>query len=202
MMRPLSSRWLIPFALVVLLLPACSDSDDGATDSTVATTTTEAVTSTAAPTTTTTVAASAADLAISFQGAWHSDTNVFEWQATGPAVDEGLICAEATKVDGSWELEDGTPLTEPELAALNNGTEPFTYLEIGTMSCVDGSGGFTMLSTTVATNPAAFESTTTWELQGDEGYDGVTGEGTLDEMTMEGQPVVVVGHSSGVLHNG
>jgi hypothetical protein len=60
MVRPLSVRWLIPFALVVLLVPACSDSTDEAADTThaptttteVATTTTTAPTTTAAPTTT------------------------------------------------------------------------------------------------------------------------------------------------------
>jgi hypothetical protein len=53
MVRPLSVRWLIPFALVVLLVPACSDSTDEAADTTHApTTTTTAPTATAAPTTT------------------------------------------------------------------------------------------------------------------------------------------------------
>ncbi len=53
MMRPLSLRWLVPLALVVLLLPACSDSGDEAADTTLApTSTTEAMTTTAAPTTT------------------------------------------------------------------------------------------------------------------------------------------------------
>jgi hypothetical protein len=53
MVRPLSVRWLIPFALVVLLVPACSDSTDEAADTTHApTTTTMAPTTTAAPTTT------------------------------------------------------------------------------------------------------------------------------------------------------
>jgi hypothetical protein len=36
MMRPLSLRWLIPFALVVLLLPACSGSGEEAADTTLA----------------------------------------------------------------------------------------------------------------------------------------------------------------------
>ncbi len=60
MMRPFSLRWLIPFALVALLLSACGGSTDAATDTTLAATTTEsetttttAATTTAAPTTTT-----------------------------------------------------------------------------------------------------------------------------------------------------
>ena len=40
MMRPLSLRWLIPFTLVVLLLPACSDTADDSADTTLASTTT------------------------------------------------------------------------------------------------------------------------------------------------------------------
>ncbi len=42
MMRSLSLRWLTPFALVVLMLPACSDSADEAADTTLAPTTTAA----------------------------------------------------------------------------------------------------------------------------------------------------------------
>ena len=57
-MRPFSLRRSIPFALVVLLLPACSDSGDGAADTTLApTTTTEAATTTTEAATTTTEAA-------------------------------------------------------------------------------------------------------------------------------------------------
>jgi hypothetical protein len=53
MMRPLSLRRLIPFILIVLLLPACGDSADDAADTTLApTTTTLPPTTTAAPTTT------------------------------------------------------------------------------------------------------------------------------------------------------
>jgi lysophospholipase L1-like esterase len=52
MMRPFSLRWLIPFVLVVLLLPACSDTADDSADTTLAPTTTT-TTTTAAPTTTT-----------------------------------------------------------------------------------------------------------------------------------------------------
>lgn len=49
MMRPLSLRWLAPFVLIVLLLPACGDSGDEAADTTAASTTTETTTTTAAP---------------------------------------------------------------------------------------------------------------------------------------------------------
>ena len=53
MLRRLSPRWLIPFTVVVLLLPACSDSTDEAADTTLVPTTTAAATTTAtAPATT------------------------------------------------------------------------------------------------------------------------------------------------------
>ena len=70
-MRPSSLRWLIPFALVVLLLAACSDSDDEAGATTVAPTTTQAVTTTTAAVTTTTAAPttlSATPLRLTFDG--------------------------------------------------------------------------------------------------------------------------------------
>ncbi len=57
MLRRLSLGWLIPLTVVVLLLPACSDSADDSADTTLAPTTTTTATSTttttAAPTTTT-----------------------------------------------------------------------------------------------------------------------------------------------------
>jgi len=58
MLRPLSLRWMVPLTLVVLSLPACSDTADDSADTTLASTTTtvEATTTTEAPTTTTTKA--------------------------------------------------------------------------------------------------------------------------------------------------
>jgi hypothetical protein len=77
MMRPLSVRWLIPFALVVLLVPACSDSADEAADTTLAPTTTEATTTTttttAAPTTTTVDTTAATLLIDEWIEGWNSD---------------------------------------------------------------------------------------------------------------------------------
>ena len=59
MVWPRSLRWLIPFALAVFLLPACSDSGDEAADTTLAPPTTEVAatntTTTTVPATTTTV---------------------------------------------------------------------------------------------------------------------------------------------------
>lgn len=142
------------------------------------------------------------DLDVLYTSTYYSDNKVNTWQARGPAVDEGLICPEAMLRAGHFENEDGTPLTESELGARNDGTEPFTYDSVGEFSCADGSGSFTIRLTTVATNPAAFEVASTWQIQGNEGYEDVTGEGTNDETTFEGQPVVIVGHNSGVLRKG
>jgi hypothetical protein len=81
MVRPLSVRWLIPFALVVLLVPACSDSTDEAADTThaptttteVVTTTTTAPTTTAAPTTTIVDTTAATFLVDEWIEGWNSD---------------------------------------------------------------------------------------------------------------------------------
>jgi C-terminal peptidase prc len=75
MMRPPSLRWLIPFALVVLLLASCGNSSDESSDTTVAPTTTEATTTTTvAPTTTaaptTTINAATAEFLESFEFVW------------------------------------------------------------------------------------------------------------------------------------
>jgi hypothetical protein len=69
MLRPFSLRWLVPFALVVLLVPACSDSTDEAADTTLApTTTTEvAATTTKAPTTSTATAPGDPGLDVEFE---------------------------------------------------------------------------------------------------------------------------------------
>ena len=74
MMRPFTLRWLIPFALVVLLLPGCGDSSDEATDTTLAPTTTTAVpTTTAAPTTTTVDTAAATLLVDEWIEGWNNE---------------------------------------------------------------------------------------------------------------------------------
>ena len=90
-MRPLTSRWLIPCALVVLLLPSCSSSSDeatdtstsdGAGDATLGPTTTAATPTTAAPTTTT-----------------EASTD----QASEIAVDEGRVYL--SDDEGDWTLD-------------------------------------------------------------------------------------------------
>ena len=140
------------------------------------------------------------ELGVLFEGSFHSGTSERTWSASGPAVDEGMICAEATGAgETRFETPDGEDLTAAEVGVANDRTDPFSYVSIGEFICVDGSGGFTTRTLTEATNPAAFESAGTWELVGGEGYEDITGEGTLDEVSFEGQPVVITGTSSGVL---
>ena len=137
---------------------------------------------------------------ISFQESFHSATGESIWTAAGPAVDDGVICAEASRVGAiRFETPDGDTLTQAEVGMRNDQTEPFSYVASGDMVCSDGSGTFVMSTSTEATNPAAFEMTATWEIEGGEGYEGVTGEGTVDEMSIDGDPVVVIGTSSGVV---
>ena len=126
-MRTQPLRWLIPFSLVVLLLPSCSDSADDGT----ATTASATATSAAAPSTTTAPATTISNATVGsteLQG--NSDTGVpagvmasiegfneaglaydtelmrtyltddFTWQSTGPVttLDEYLAY-----VDANWE---------------------------------------------------------------------------------------------------
>ena len=73
MTRPLSVRRLIPFALVVLMLPACSDSGDEAADTTLASTTVAAAATTTTATTTTVDTAAATLLVDEWIEGWNND---------------------------------------------------------------------------------------------------------------------------------
>jgi hypothetical protein len=104
MMRPFSLRWLVPLALVVLLLPACSDSGDEATDTTVAPTATAAATTTEAPTTTI-EATTAPTSATTTQPPTTTITSV-----AATAVDKGLVYH--TDEEGDWTLDVFYPTGE------------------------------------------------------------------------------------------
>jgi hypothetical protein len=100
MMRPFSLRWLVPLALVLLLLPACSDSGDGAADTTLAPTTTiEAATTTTIDAATTTQAAAVtvapvATVEVSFDG---SSCSVSPQSV--PAGDTALLFTNTSDID-------------------------------------------------------------------------------------------------------
>jgi len=101
MLRRLSLRWLFPLTLVVLLLPACSDSaDDVAATTTVPTTAaSETTTTTDAPTTTTTVApTTATTVALQGHGPFEVTTTVVSHETTRD------IYVWAPDVDGAWPI--------------------------------------------------------------------------------------------------
>lgn len=117
MLRRLSPRWLIPLTVVVLLLPACSDSADEAADTTLAPTTIEAVTSTTAAPATATTAVD--DAAAAGQLDWLGDV-----QDVAIAPDGSIFVAAAAgvaslDVSGGWTLIDVTDL--PEGSGLDDG---------------------------------------------------------------------------------
>jgi hypothetical protein len=97
MMRSLALRWLISLALVVLLLPACDNTDDAASDTTRATTTT-----TAAPTTTTGI--EPFDFATQIPCDWFSPEEIdaivtSTYEALGVPLDR---TDEMDQTQGSW----------------------------------------------------------------------------------------------------
>ena len=110
MMRPFSLRWLVCLALVVLLLPACSDSGDEAADTTLApTTTAAAATTTAAPTTT----AGATQSVIPPEVEQMLDEYIAAWEA----IDGDAFLATVTSdflLNEYWYIEtgDGTKVSE------------------------------------------------------------------------------------------
>jgi hypothetical protein len=134
MMQPFSLRCLIPFVLVVLLLPACSDSADEVADTTVAPTTTTVAptTTTAAPTTTTTTTVAPttteAPPATGVDGALpvelsHSEVHIdTAFAAEGMAVDEGVMCPVGMTGDRTFESVGGAALTDEDWADMFDST--------------------------------------------------------------------------------
>jgi hypothetical protein len=118
-MRPFSLRWLIPFALVALLLPACSDDAGDSPGATLAssTTTSDTTTTTAASTTTTTVA-------LQGHGPFEVTSTVVSHETTQD------IWVWAPDTEGSWPIVyalhgtggsgEGLAVTATELASHGN----------------------------------------------------------------------------------
>lgn len=173
--HPPRCRWFVALAVVGLLATSCGDdaSDDGTEDRD-----------------------------ITFEVTSYPETAESEWVATGAAVDEGLLCpqAAATGMD-EFEYPDGSELTVAELEQLNNVPEPFSYVAIAEYVCADGTGLFTIRAINDVEDPTTFTLTMTWQLQGGDGYEGVTGEGQNDDLSFEteGQPIVIKGSNSGVV---
>jgi hypothetical protein len=135
-MRPFSLRWLIPFALVVLLLPSCSDTADDSADTTLAPATT--TTTTAAPTTTTTTTVTDAvdpvPLRLTFDG--ESCTYEGTTELTPGPVElvffnesEEPAAVNMVSIDEGYTLQDNLDTFGPEPST---GHHPWWTRELGT----------------------------------------------------------------------
>ena len=122
------------------------------------------------------------------------------WVWSGPGVDQGVICTEMTgPPTPRFENPDGSPLTMAEVGVRNDSTEPFTYASIGEWTCTDGSGTVTIRGLTEAENPVELDVKITWELTGGDRYETVTGMGQMNQMTFDGQPVVITSTGTGTI---
>jgi hypothetical protein len=139
-------------------------------------TTTEApvTTSTEPPTTTTTQATTTTELPLEavepvdvvFSLVVDASTNVAAstFTASGPAADDGVVCAQGTGFESSFE-------------DMGNGREVWDTR----MQCGDGSGNFTLEVDSLGSMDAAGEwtYTSTWIISnGTEAYEGMSGEGS------------------------
>lgn len=154
MKRPDSLRRMTPFALVVLLLPACSGSVNEAGDTTLAPTTT---TTTTAPTTTTTVVESAtttSDVTGSEVAPFH------EMPAFSVAVVGTATCIFSMPTEG-LTIDCDLDLTDPRVSGteISSGYEFFAW----------GKNGRAWIGDGVITNP---DGTWTGSLQGAENASG------------------------------
>ena len=135
--------------------------------------------------------------AISFEQSFDGPTQVSKFAASGQAVDEGLICAEATGAFVGNEDADGNTLTEEENAALYRGSERFVAVTVEEMTCDDGSREFVFRVFTEIdpADPDYAPANTEWTITGtstqgqgesslpeirDDGLFVWTGSGTID----------------------
>ena len=142
---------------------------------------------------------SSADSDVSFEYTFDLPTELGAWVATGAAVDEGLVCPQATTVSGEFEDENGEIRTFEELNALNQGTEPFISVDAEQMRCDDGSGEFTLrlineVDPTVTDNHGVID--VTWTITGGTGYEDLEGDGESDVMTFSGDTMAVTASGS------
>jgi hypothetical protein len=131
------------------------------------------------------------DLEMSYSQSWITETGEVVWVSSGPAVDEGAICAEMTMQNSDFEFEspDGSPLEER-----SDSVEHRPFVRTGEFTCVDGSGIVAIRS--LSPNDGGYD---TWELTGSEGYEDVSGQGQASEIYYDGDPVVFTHYGTGVI---
>jgi hypothetical protein len=186
---------LIPFTLVVLLLPSCSSADDDAGDTTAAPTTTEGeTTTTLAPTTTT--SESPANGPVVFEHVFDRSSETSTWTATGEAIDNGLLCPAATGDLQGFEDENGNVRRPDEIGGLYEAGEPFVNVPVELMTCDDGSGEFALrlfneIDPAIENGPPLVAST--WTITGGSGYGTMNGEGDAGLPSEDGPKVLTEG---------
>ena len=133
----------------------------------------------------------AVDLEMSYSQSWITETGEVVWVSSGPAVDEGAICAEMTMQNSAFEFEspDGSPLDEE-----SETDDHSPFVRIGEFTCLDGSGDVSVRS--LSPNDGRYD---TWELTGGNGYDNMSGQGQAEEINWNGDPVVFTHYGTGVI---
>lgn len=116
--------------------------------------------------------------AIEFVHTFDGATETSVWTATGESIDNGFLCPAATGFLKGFEDEDGNTRTFEELAALNEGSDPFVSVSVESMVCDDDSGNFTLRFINQI-DPSAAERlvSTTWTIAGGAEYEATDGSG-------------------------
>ena len=136
---------------------------------------------------------------IAFEYTFDMSSETGAWIASGEAIDNGLICSQATAVGGEFEDENGNIRTFEQLDALNQGSEPFVSVDAELMQCDDGTGSFT-LRLINEVDPAVEESHgivgTTWTITGGTGYEDLEGDGGSDLPQFQDVQMALTGSGS------
>lgn len=116
---------------------------------------------------------------IAFEQSFDGAAQESLFAATGAAVEEDVMCPQATGSFVGNEDDDGNALTEEENAELYGGSERFVAVTVEEMVCDDGSGEFTLRIFTEI-DPTDLDhapETTRWTITGGVGYETTGGEG-------------------------
>ena len=121
---------------------------------------------------------------VAFEQVLDGSTGTSVWSASGEAIDTGLLCPTATSVFGGFEDEDGNPRTAQEFGTLFGRSDRLVTVGVHLMTCVDGSGEFTLRIINVV-EPSLERA---WTITGGSGYDNLEGdgEGELSAASEEG----------------
>lgn len=134
---------------------------------------------------------------ITFEHVFDRPTETSVWTATGEAIDNELLCPQATGVIQGFEDENGAVRRVPEeIEALYEAGQPFVNVSVELMTCDDGSGVFTLrLSNEI--DPAIAEGVpvveSTWSVTGGSGYDDIEGGGDNELPQEQGGTVTEIG---------